>query len=453
MNMDSEQLKFILAEGEGLTVEFKERYTPKIDRDITAFANSKGGVILLGVNDEGKITGEQLTNRMKAEIAALARNCDPHVSISGISRVGNVVVIKVPEGAEKPYSCSSGYFRRLDGMTQKMTQKEVRLMFRASADTLFESLPCGGFAPADVRLGKVKTFLAEAGTSLKVTGANLPRFLSSLGVCRENRITNAGALMFAEDINKYIPHCETIMAAFKGVEKVHIYDRRDVRADLLSQFNEALEFLKKHLNVRSEIYINRREVYELPLDALREAIVNALVHRDYSMRGTSIYINVFDDRVDISNPGGLLPGVAAGGFGKESLRSNPLIADIFHRMGKVERMGTGIKRMRDLMREAGLKEPEFTSDTFFHAVFYRAPKFSLKADTAGTRVKTRVKTRGKMMAVLRENPRLTTPELARLMGITVKGVEWNLAKLRREGVIRREGPAKGGSWLVEEKPK
>ena len=184
--------------------------------------------------------------------------------------------------------------------------------------------------------------------------------------------------MFAADINKFIPHGETIMAAFKGVEKVHIYDRKDARTDLLSQFNAAMDFLKKQLNVRSEIYIDRSEIYEIPLDALREALVNALVHRDYSMRGTSIYVNIFDDRVDISNPGGLLPGVTTHNFGKESVRRNPIIADLFHRMGKVERMGTGIKRMKDLMRKAGLKEPEFTSDTVFHAVFYRNPKYSLK---------------------------------------------------------------------------
>ncbi|MDP2866204.1 MAG: ATP-binding protein, partial [Elusimicrobiota bacterium] len=376
--MNNEQLKLLIAEGEGLTVEFKEKYTSKIDRDIVALANSRGGFILLGVSDDGRITSEKLTNQLKAELSSLARNCDPHISITKITQIGDVVAIEVSEGLEKPYSCSSGYFRRLDGMTQKMTQKEVRLIFRAAADLSFESLPCKGFSFENVQLGKVRTFLKEAGASLKVTGTNLPAFLSSLGIHADNTINNAGALMFASDINRFIPHCETIMAAFKGVEKVHIYDRKDARADLLTQFNDGMDFIRKQLNVRSEIYIDRKEIYEIPLDALREALINALVHRDYSMRGTSIYVNVFDDRVDISNPGGLLPGVTTRNFGKESVRRNPIIADLFHRMGKVERMGTGIKRMKDLMREAGLKEPEFTSDTFFHAVFYRNPEYSLK---------------------------------------------------------------------------
>ncbi len=338
---------------------------------------------------------------MKAEISCLARNCDPHISLMGISKIGEVVAIEVPEGAEKPYSCSSGYFRRLDGMTQKMTQKEVRLMFRTAADTLFESLPCPGFTFGDIRLSKVQAFLKEAGTALKVTHANMPAFLSSLGICRYGAVTNAGALLFASDINKFIPQSEIIMGAFKGTERTYIYDRKDSRADLLTQFNEAIEFIQKHINVCSEIRgLDRFDIYELPLDALREAVVNAIVHRDYSMRGTSVYISVYDDRVDISNPRGLLPGLTPGSFGKESVRRNPVIADLFHRMGKVERMGTGIRRMKDLMRAAGLEAPEFTSDSFFHAIFHRSPEFSLKEVVAPAAQKTTQK----IIEYLRANP-------------------------------------------------
>ena len=136
--MKSEELKLLIAEGEGLTVEFKEKYTSKIDRDLVAMANAKGGFILLGVNDQGDVTGEKLTNQMKAEILSLARNCEPHIPITKISQVDRVVAIEIPEGEEKPYSCSSGYFRRLDAVTQKMSQKEVGLFFRNATAISFE---------------------------------------------------------------------------------------------------------------------------------------------------------------------------------------------------------------------------------------------------------------------------------------------------------------------------
>ncbi len=368
--MENKELKLIIKEGEGLMVEFKERYVSRIAEDIAAMANSKGGFILLGVNDAGKIIGEELTNQMKAEILSLGRNCEPHIIISKVSQVDHAVVIEVPEGDEKPYSCSSGYFRRFDAVTQKMSQKEVRMIFRETTDIHFESLSCRDFTFADISLSKVKAFLKEAEASFKVNKDNLSSFLSSLGIYKINKINNAGALMFAADINKFIPYSETILGAFKGTDKIHIYDRKDVRDDLLTQLNEAMAFLKKHLNVRSEIHeLDRHDIYEIPLDALREALVNALIHRDYSMRGTSIYVCVFDDRVEIGNPGGFPSGVTKENLGKESVRRNLIIADMFHRMGKVERMGTGIKKMKSLMQEAKLKEPVFTSDSFFHAIF------------------------------------------------------------------------------------
>jgi len=334
--MDKKELELIIKEGEGLTIEFKEKYTPRIVEDIVAFSNMRGGFILLGVGDKGKIIGESLTNKMKADINSLARGCDPHVSIKSIAQIGNVVIIEIPEGDEKPYSCSSGYFRRLDAVSQKMSQKELRMIFRETADRTFEDIPRKDFNPEGISLKKVKTFLTEAHTSFKVNRSNLISFLASLSIHKEGKINNAGVLMFADDINRFIPYSETILGAFKGTNKTHIYDRKDVRDDLLTQFNESILFLQKHLNVRSEIRgVNRYDIYEIPLDALREAVVNAIIHRDYSMRGTNISVNVYDDRVEIVNPGGLPSGLTKENFGKESVRRNPIIADLFHRMPPV----------------------------------------------------------------------------------------------------------------------
>ena len=127
--MDTERLKIILQEKENLTLEFKEKYTPKIDEDLVAFSNTKGGIILLGVNDNGKILGEDLTNELKAKINTLARNCKPSINTK-IEFIDKVVIINILEGTEKPYSCSSGYFRRLDGNSQKMSHEEIQIMFQ-----------------------------------------------------------------------------------------------------------------------------------------------------------------------------------------------------------------------------------------------------------------------------------------------------------------------------------
>jgi len=453
--MKAADLKLILKEGEGLTIEFKERYTPKIDRDIVAFANTKGGILLLGVDDKGKAVGEKLTNKMKADINAIARNCDPEIHVKNIKQSGKVVVIEVPEGEEKPYSSSSGYYRRLDAVTQKMTQKEVRLFFRETDTVSFESLVCNKVGIKDVSLAKVKAFLKETGTPLKVSKANVPMVLSSLGVLDKNKITNAGALMFASNIEKAIYHSESILVAFKGREKLHIFDRKDVRDDLLTQFNEAVGFLKKHLNIRSEIRgLDRHDIYEIPVDAWREAILNALIHRDYSIRGTSVYVMVYDDRVEIENPGKLPSGVTVENLGNLSMRRNPIIADLFHRMGKVERIGMGIKRMRDLCRKAGLKEPVFEIDPFFKVIFYRDPEYSLKGGQKGLAdrlVEKLADSQKKILWLTSENPRISKRDLSERIGISTTAIDKNIQMLKQKGLLKRVGSAKGGHWQVIEK--
>ena len=448
--MDANKIQILVQEGEGLTVEFKEHFTPRIDEDIVAFANTKGGVILLGVRDDRTVSGEKLTNDLKARINSIARNCNPPVQVK-IKQLQNIIALEVPRGEEKPYNCSSGYFRRLDGTTQKMTNHELRIMFQEHEKISFEEKTNRSVSWKDISREKIRNFLKEADIGIrKIIPQNI---LTSLSLVQKGRITNAGALMFASRVDKFIPHAESIFTAFKGTDKTNIYDRHDVKDDLLIQFNEAVAFLKKHLNVRSEIRgFDRSDIYEIPLDALREAVVNAIVHRNYTINGTSIYVRIFDDRVEIENPGGLPNGITKRDFAKSSVRRNPIIADLFNRMGKGERMGSGIDRMRNLMRDAGLKEPVFEMDEFFRVTFYRDPRYSLKADSfekvRATREKTRGNTREKIIRSLKANPEITMERLAEIVGISSKGVEWQINKLKEDGVVRRIGPAKGGHWEI-----
>ncbi|MBI5410233.1 MAG: ATP-binding protein [Nitrospirae bacterium] len=105
--INADDIKILIKEGEGLTVEFKERFTSRIDEDIVAFANTKGGIIILGVRDDRTVSGEKLTNDLKARINSVARNCNPPVQVK-IKQLQNIIAIEAPQGEEKPYSCSSG---------------------------------------------------------------------------------------------------------------------------------------------------------------------------------------------------------------------------------------------------------------------------------------------------------------------------------------------------------
>ncbi len=447
--MKIEDLRLITKEGEGLTVEFKERYSSGIDRDIVAFSNTRGGCILLGVSDDGNIISHKLTNRLKAGINDIARKCDPPINIKKISQVGKVSIIEIEEGTEKPYSCREGYFGRLDATTQKMNRKEIELLFRQAFKMSFEEQIHPKITWNEIDKSKIHGFFKEANINVKTIDPK--KILPSLNLSDGKHIKNAGVLFFAKEPRRHILQCEMILAAFKGKSRVHIYDRKNIQGDLLTQFNEAIIFLEKHLNVRSEIQgVNRKDIYEIPIEALREAVANAIIHRDYSMRGTSIMVEVQEDSIVVKNPGGLPEGLTPKKLINTSIRRNELIADLFARMDKVERMGTGIQRMRDLMKGAGLSYPEITSDLFF-TISFKRPPYSLREKSKGEQkglVEGLVESQKRILLFIKENPRISKRELSKKIGISTTAIDKNVQQLKDKGLIKRVGPDKGGHWEI-----
>ncbi len=450
--MNAEQIKLFLHEGEGLTVEFKEKFSSHIDEDIVAFANTKGGTLLLGVRDNGVVVGERLTNDLKGRINSIARNCKPSISVN-VSQNENIVAIEVPEGSEKPYSCGSGYYRRLNGNTQKMSHDEIRVMFRENDVVSFEEKPVHRLSIDDISRAKVLKFTKEAG--IRIGKTSTKDFLQSLNATDKGRVNAVGALFFARELRKYLPQSRMTLLAFRGTEKFHIFDRRDVQDDLLTQFNEAIRFLERHLNVRSEIKgVNREDIVEIPLEALREAVVNALMHRDYSITGTQVSVEIYDDRIEISNPGGLPNGLTKKAFGTMSVRRNELISDLFFRLRKVERVGMGIKRMRGLVKSAGLKEPQFETNGFFRVVFHRpmepaeAPSITPLVSPPITPPLGLTELEGKIYLEIAKNPKISRNQIAKALNIKLDTVKEYIGRLKEKRLLRRLGKTRAGRWEV-----
>lgn len=447
--MKPEELKLLISEGEGLTVEFREKYTSRIAKDIVAFSNARGGYILLGVNDHGKIIGETLTNKLKGDITSLARNCEPNINLKKILQVGEVIVIEIAEGDEKPYSCSSGYFRRLDAVTQKMTQKEVGLVFRNAVTFPWEERIHDDVTWDDISEEKIKVFFKEAGIAFDKI--NPQDVLTSLNLATKDGIKNAGVLFFAREPRRNIYQCETILVSFKGTERIDIIDRKDVQDDLWTQYQEAMIFLKRHLSVRTEIKgLDRQDIYEIPLEAIREAVANAIIHRDYSVRGTSIMVEIHEDRVIIKNPGGFPDGMTQDKMGVLSVRRNELVADIFARMHRAERVASGFKRIRDSMNAAGLPFPKISSNEFFFIEFERPKHIGKKVPERVTeKVPERVtENQRKIIEAISKNHNITIAELSQIVGISERKIKANIVKLKGKGLLRRVGPDKGGYWEV-----
>ena len=213
-------------------------------------------------------------------------------------------------------------------------------------------------------------------------------------------------------------------------------------------------FVKRHTNIEYKIEnLRREEIPEIPDIALREATINAVCHRDYFEKGANVMIEIFDDRVEISNPGGLPSGLDAKEFGTKSVVRNPVIASLLNRADYIEQIGTGINRIKNAVKEHGQGSVEFYYNNFFTVTFTRTKKVGEKlgvklGDKLGVKLG---ENEIKILELMRENKYITTKELSGHIKISTTAVDNNISKLKKKGVLRRIGPAKGGYWKVVEK--
>ncbi|MBA3063813.1 hypothetical protein FP803_00045, partial [Candidatus Woesearchaeota archaeon] len=307
--MNKKELEFILQQGEGQYIEFKESFDKSLAKEIVAFANAIGGRIFLGVDDKNRISGCKLTNKLKSRIINMAHNCDPKIEVS-VSSFDNIVIIEVKESDNKLHKCSFGFYMREGSNSQKMTRDEIMDFAVGERKIKFDDQINANFKfPQDFDEKKFLEFLKRSNIS-KVIPIKKILINLSLGIIvkRKFRLNNAGILLFAEEPERFFRQNFVTCVLYKGRERVNIIDRNDFKNDLLNNYENTFAFLKQHLRLEYEIkgYGPRKEIPEIPYEALREALINALIHRDYFEDRFGIFVEIFDDRVEITNKGKLL---------------------------------------------------------------------------------------------------------------------------------------------------
>jgi len=451
--MNKDELQLILEEGEGYRIEFKESMT-SIDKELIAFANSSGGRIFLGITDNKKIKGVKITNKLKSQVQDIANNCQPPIKII-LGELENILIINVKEGEDKPSKCSSGFYTRVGPNSQKLNRNEIIEFFKSEGLIRFDKLINLKFdynTHFDPK--KLEHFLRLAGIS-KVLDA--PTVLTNLGVAEKQEgkviFNNTGILFFSKNLADIYFHTAITCALYKGTEKIDVLDRRDFNEDLISSIDRAMIFLKQYIPLRYEMTgePRRREIPEIPYEALREAIINATAHRDYFKKGTNIMVEMFDDRIEITNFGGLAKGLKPEDFGKKSVLRNPNIANLLHRAGYIEKMGTGINKMKNLISKAGLPPIKFEFDNFFTVTFKRLKMISQKIENVPKDVPKNVPKIQRIIIVeMKKNNKITYDELAKIIGKNRRTILRHISVLKEMGIIKRIGPAKGGHWEVVE---
>ncbi|MBU3941157.1 MAG: putative DNA binding domain-containing protein [Nanoarchaeota archaeon] len=430
--MDKKELLELVKIGEGYTLEFKEGLNSSIGKDICAFANASGGKIILGVTDKKVVKGYKLSNTDRSKIQNIVRNMDPSFSVF-IDVVNDLSLIYVPEGKDKPYSINGHFYLRQSASSQQLKRDEIRDFFQRENKIQFDKKANPDFdLKKDFDEHKFDSFVKKLNLS-----SDLPKthILQNLNLLTNDKINNAGVLFFCHRISKFFMNSVIACVLYQSNSRANILDKKEFDADFVSNFDNALNFVLKNINTNIEIVGRKRvEKLEVSEEALREAIINAMVHRDYFSNGR-IQIDVFSDKIEISNPGNLL--FDEKDFGKVSIARNPILSDIAHRLGYVERIGSGIKRIKTLVKNVDF---EFSSN-WFRVIF-------LRPALQKTREKTVEKTVEKILALIKKYPKITQEELAEKTGLSRRGVEWNIDKLKKKRKLRRVGPDKGGYWEV-----
>lgn len=255
--------------------------------------------------------------------------------------------------------------------------------------------------------------------------------------------------------NNPFPFVKIQCALFKGVERVVFIDKRDFEGPLYEQIEEAYKFVLKHINLGAEINgLVRTDSYELPTEAIREAIVNATTHRNFLDRAC-VQVAVYDDRVEITSPGMLCGGLTIEQIkeGGSKIR-NRCIAEVFSRMRIIESWGTGVKRMFSSCREYGIKEPELKEigDSFrvnlyrpsYSEVHQSSPKSSPKSSPMKLNA-----TQQKIVNMIADNSKITQTVMAERLGITARAVKKNIKELAEMNVLERVGTARSGYWNLK----
>ena len=289
----------------------------------------------------------------------------------GDSNGNTVIVLSVPGDRLGPYSYDGRPYVRQDATTTRMdgAEHQRRILENQDPRRRWESRTADEYSVDDLDITEItRTIEAsiQRGRMEDPGTRDSAELLQGLGLLREGEISNAAVVLFGErDVfMPDFPQCLLRMARFRGTTKSEFEDNRQVRANAFTLFQQAQRFLREHLPIASRVLpdqIEREDTSLYPMEALREALANALCHRDYGLRGGSIGIGIFDDRLEITNTGTLLSGITIEELTRPhaSQLRNDLIADVFYRLGIIEQWGRGTLKMIELTEEAGLIPPEF----------------------------------------------------------------------------------------------
>ncbi|NLJ20253.1 MAG: winged helix-turn-helix transcriptional regulator [Bacteroidales bacterium] len=437
-------------------IEFKSQWTDNILKTVCAFANTNGGTIYIGIDDNGnpvelkniKKLMEDIPNKIKNTIGIV-----PKVNL--VERGGKQLIEVNIESYKYPVSYKGAFYKRSGSTNTELAGTELTQFLLQKSGLVWDQSVEPMATLDDINLDTLDHFkrLSQKRLSSISTEDDPELLLEKLNLLRNGKLKRAAILLFGKNPRKFFITSYLQIGRFISESEVISSDIID--GNLFEQVEKALEILRiKYLQNRFYYEgIVRKEDLEIPEAVLREAIINALIHRDY-MIPAQTQLRVYDDKIWLWNAGKLPEGISIEQLKKPhaSYLRNPLLADIFYKAGYIESWGRGTLNIIDYCTSANLPEPEMSEEmNGFLLVIHKYGEGSEKIPETTQKSPRKVPEKSqKILNALKENPFLSRKQLALNLGESEHTIQSRLRKLQKEGIIKRIGTAKGGHWEVVE---
>ncbi len=455
----------LLNSAEGKTLEFKRDLSSMkpILKTLIAFANTAGGTLIIGRKDDGQLQGVPNVLRAEERLAnAIADGIRPAMSpkIEIFSHEGkSLLIVRVPhwrgpfylkaEGAEK------GVYVRLGSTNRHAGPEIVAELQRSLAGLSYDQTPCPDVCVRDIDMEKVEHAFATVGRKVD------EQKLESLGVvvpyAGRRVLSYGGVILFGTDTvrERYFPDARVSCARFRGTDKAEFIDRMDIGGSVLDAVEEVPKFIRRNTRLAAKIEaMRRRDIPEYPEVAIREVLVNAIAHADYSLTGMRILVAIYADRMEIQNPGMLPFGMTMEEFkaGVSKIR-NRVIARVFRELGLIEEWGSGYKRVMEACRTDSYPEPVWREfSVALRVLFYPHPEVvEHSAAHVPENVPVNVPENDRQewfLEQLAAGRQARAAELAAHWEVSEKTAKRDIAYLKKRGLIEFVGSPKKGFYRL-----
>lgn len=392
--MTFDELKHIVAQGESETLEFKKSTAqlPRVAEVLCGFLNHQGGIVLVGVTDSGQIVGQHVNDGTRQEIAHMLGQFEPpaQVSVDSLPLPNtdrHVLVLTV--GLLKrtlPYVYQGRAYQRVQTTTTIMPQATYQrlLLEGLQQKVAWEDLPARSnevsLLDEEAIWQTVRGGIEKNRLPVTTEKIGVEEILRRLKLIQDGHLTNAAMVLYAKEPLPGYSQCQLRLARFRGIDKHEFIDNQVIEGHVFKLLDAAFAFMSKHLPISGKVVpgqLERQEETVFPHFAIREALVNALIHRDYTLYGGTISLAIYDDRLEIGSPGGLPFGQQVELLKQlhDSQPRNPGMANVLYRYGFIEAWGRGTQDMVKYSLEIGNPEPEFfeQGNTFFVRFASRIP--------------------------------------------------------------------------------